>query len=122
MWVAGRGQTEIVNALIKAGTNVNAKNNYGMTALMLAARGGHTEIINALIEAGADNLTDSEGKTALIYAAWYNSNAETVNALIDAGSYVKQRDNSGRMALYYARENYDLRGTDALKRLESLSR
>ena len=77
--------------------------------------------MKALIEAGADDLTDNEGKTALIIAAKY-SNAETVNALIDAGSYVKQKDNSGKTALDYAHNNPKLKGTDALQRLEELSK
>ena len=114
------GHTEIVKALIQAGADINAKDNLGSTALMSAR---NAEIVKALIQAGADDLTDNEGKTALICAAESEySNPETVNALIDAGSYVKHRDNLGKTALDYARNNYRLEGTDALKRLEELSR
>ena len=117
------GHTEIVKALIQAGADINAKDNLGSTALMEAVGGGHTEIVKALIKAGADDLTDNEGKTALICAAESEySNPETVNALIDAGSNVKQKDNSGQTALDYARNNPNFKGTDALKRLEELSR
>lgn len=123
MSAAGNRHTEIANALIKAGADVNAKINDGRTALMLAADQGHTETVNALIEAGADDLTDNAGKTALIHAASSEySNPETVNALIDAGSNVKQRDNIGKTAVDYARDNPKLKGTDALKRLEELSK
>ena len=124
MGAAVNGHTETVNALIKAGAEVNAKNNDGYTALMWAAKYGYTEIVNALIEAGADDLTDNNGLTALIIAAYSSfSNAETINALIDAGSYIKQRDNDGKMAAVdYARKNDKLKGTDALRRLEQLSR
>ncbi|MBQ3586877.1 MAG: ankyrin repeat domain-containing protein, partial [Synergistaceae bacterium] len=109
-----------VKALIQAGADINAKDNLGSTALMSAR---NAEIVKALIQAGADDLTDNEGKTALICAAESEySNPETVNALIDAGSYVKHRDNLGKTALDYARNNYRLEGTDALKRLEELSR
>lgn len=115
--------TETVNALIQAGANVNAKDETGWTTLMWEAGGGYTETVNALIKAGADDLTDNDGKTALIRATEYTySNPETVNALIDAGSYVKQKDNDGKTALDYARENSRLEDTDALKRLEELSR
>ena len=114
------GHTEIVKALIQAGADINAKDNLGSTALMSAR---NAEIVKALIQAGADDLTDNEGKTALICAAESEySNPETVNALIDAGSYVKHRDNLGKTALDYARNNYRLEGTDALKRLEELSK
>ena len=112
------GHTEIVNALIEAGADLNAKDKYGMTALMCAL---NTEIVNALIEAGADDLTNKWGQTALIYAAGHIP-AKIVNALIDAGLYVKQKDNFGRTALDYARERDCFKGTDALKRLEELSR
>ena len=123
MLAAWKGHTEIVNALIKARAEVNAKDKDGRTALMCAAENGRTETVNALIEAGADDLTDNEGRTALILAAESEySNPETVNALIDAGSYVKQKDNSGKTALDYARNNPNLKGSSALERLEQLSR
>ena len=47
------GQTEKVLDLIKAGADVNAKDNYGNTALILAAAKGHTEIVDLLKSAGA---------------------------------------------------------------------
>lgn len=49
-------------------------------------------------------------------------NSKTVNALIDAGSYVKHKDNKGKRAVNCARENPKFKGTDALERLEELSR
>ena len=122
MCAADFGHTETVNALIKAGSDVNAKSNtIGVTALMLAAANGHTETVNALIDAGADDLTDNDGNTALMYASAIG-NAETVNALIVAGSDVKHKDKNGKTALDYARKNPKLKGTDALKQLERLSR
>ena len=54
MWVASRGHTEIVKALIDAGVELNIQANVGWTALIYAAVGGHTEVVNALIAAGAE--------------------------------------------------------------------
>ena len=65
-------------------------------------------------------MVDNNGRTALIYAAEKGS-PETVNALINAGSYVKHRDNDGKTALDYARNNPKLQGTSAFKRLERLT-
>jgi len=47
---------------------LNAKDKYGSTPLMLAAR-GHLKACEALLKAGADpSITDNEGKNALAYA------------------------------------------------------
>ena len=121
MWAVIEDTPEVVSLLLKAGANVNAKNKDGETALMVAAGNGNKATVNFLIDAGADDLIDNYGDTALIHAS-VRGNAETVNALIDAGSYVKQKDNSGKMAVDYARDNHKLKGTDALKRLEELSK
>ncbi|MEJ2574984.1 MAG: ankyrin repeat domain-containing protein [Gammaproteobacteria bacterium] len=54
MRAAAAGKTNTVTALIDEGANVNAKNNEGDTARMLASRFGHTETAKALLAAGAD--------------------------------------------------------------------
>ena len=95
------GSASKVVEAIRRGANVNAKNEYGATALMAAAVNGHTEIVNALIKAGADvNTKDSDGETALMQAA-FNGHTETVNVLIEAGAD-DAIDNYGRTALIHA--------------------
>ena len=75
------GHAEIVNVLLNAGANVNAKNNIGYTALEVAIRKGHTEIVNALLKAGADvNAKDSFGMTMLELAKMYG-HTEVVKTL-----------------------------------------
>ena len=54
--------------LLKAGAEVNAANDEGMTALMLLAQRGDPDEIGTLLKAGADaRMKDSEGRTALDY-------------------------------------------------------
>ena len=66
MFAAETGQTNIVNALIARGADVNAQNDRGYTALMLAVQKNHLDAAKALIAAGADvNAKDKDGKTAL---------------------------------------------------------
>src|SRR5215813_5986299 len=51
---AKKGDVEAVKSLIAKGANVNARTNYGATALHFAADRGHLEVVKALVEAGAD--------------------------------------------------------------------
>lgn len=55
-------------ALLKAGTDIEAWDRDGATALMRAAGGGHVEIVKALLAAGADvhaRNRGGKGKSAL---------------------------------------------------------
>lgn len=70
--------------LIKAGANVNATTTSGMTPLMMAQSAA---VCKALIKAGADiNAKDADGWTALMYNGY--KTAEACQALIDAGADV----------------------------------
>jgi ankyrin repeat protein len=51
---AKRGNTEMVRLLIRAGANVNAKDEEYMTALMWALERGHRNVSRLLIHAGAN--------------------------------------------------------------------
>ncbi|MBQ3763698.1 MAG: ankyrin repeat domain-containing protein, partial [Synergistaceae bacterium] len=61
--------TKVAEAIMN-GSNVNAKNNDGWTALMLAALNGHADVAEVLLKHGADvNAKNIFGRTALILAA-----------------------------------------------------
>ena len=60
------GNVGEVEEAIKEGANINAKDNYGATALMEAANEGNTAIVKLLLKHGADvNAEDNYGTTAL---------------------------------------------------------
>jgi ankyrin repeat protein len=64
---------DIAEYIIKAGADVNAKDNLNRTALMFAAMSGDLTILQMLIEKGADlNALDNTGKNALTYATVYS--------------------------------------------------
>ncbi len=84
---AWKGHTDIAKALIKAGADVNVKDNDERTALMMAGSARHLEVVEALIEAGADvNVKDRYGLTALDYAK-ANKYPEIVTILEQAASH-----------------------------------
>jgi len=55
MQAANNGHAKTVTILIAKGADVNARDNTGWTALMVAASYNDVEIITALIAAGATN-------------------------------------------------------------------
>ena len=78
---AKRGNIEAVKKHLDAGTDVNAKNDYGNTALHGAAIIDCTEVAELLIAKGADvNAKFDDGKTPLDLAIKHK-NTETADLL-----------------------------------------
>jgi ankyrin repeat protein len=76
------GLVQEVHRLLTLGTQANAADEDGRTALMLAAFNGHTSSVQALIDKGAViDTPDQIGRTALIYAA-SGPNTEVVQLLL----------------------------------------
>jgi hypothetical protein len=108
------GKKNIAKVLIEAGADVNTVGNFGMTALMTAARYLNIGMIEALIEAKADvNMVDKLNRTALMWAAMWaraegGSNVsetnvtDAVKALIKAGANINKLNDSGETALMMA--------------------
>ena len=83
---AGDGHTETVQVLRDAGADVNARNNAGETALMMAATLGHTKAVQALLDADANvNDENNVGDTVLMMAT-RNGHDEVVRLLKSAGA------------------------------------
>lgn len=87
---AYRGNTHVVELLLSAGSNIEAKDDDGSTPLHLASWRGNHETVGLLISAGADvNVKDSEDVTPIFRAmTMVRSNSETVELLFKAGAKV----------------------------------
>ena len=81
-----------VSALIAKGVDVNARNNYGWTALSHAARAGNAELVELLLAHGADvNARDQSGWTPLMRAAM-KGHVEAVKVLLAHGAAVNDKE------------------------------
>jgi ankyrin repeat protein len=90
---------------LKQGADINAKNNEGDTALMVAAYKNHREIVEALSAAKADiNAKNRYGNTAVMWAALHGR-ANAVQALIVADADLNAKDNYSYTALMWAALN-----------------
>jgi len=73
---AWSGDIEAVKQHLAAGTDVNAKSEYGKTALHFGALENKKDIVELLIANGADvNARDNKGRTPLDWVAlrgWWN--------------------------------------------------
>jgi uncharacterized protein len=94
-----KSKIDIVNFLLAVdGIDINSQDNYGTTAIMVAAKEGNEPAVKALVNAGADlDLQDEFGDTALIYAS-RERHKNIVKILVDAGADLNIKNNRGENA------------------------
>lgn len=80
------GDHEAVRALLQSGADVNARDRYGQTALMLAAHRGHAVIVDVLIEHGADLDVTAKYSLSALMLAVIAGHEGIVRALMRAGA------------------------------------
>lgn len=93
---------EMVQLLLTAGADVNAKNASGETVLMMIDADATADLTWDLLNAGADvNMKDDEKNTALMRAASLN-NLEALKVLLEAGADINAENDEGLTPLMQA--------------------
>ncbi|MBU0479025.1 ankyrin repeat domain-containing protein [bacterium] len=103
------GDVEEMKLLLRQGLNVNIKDAFDRTPLMIAAFYGHLEMVKLFIENGADvNAQQKEGLTALMLAVnYYSQHPKIVKLLIENEAKIDIVDKNGNNVLYYAIKYFD---------------
>lgn len=92
----------IIRKLLSSGADVNAIDQSGDTALLMAVRRNDFELTRILLEAGANReINDRFGQTPLILAA-RKGNSQIASLLLDSGANINQKDVNGQSALVAA--------------------
>ena len=89
------GNLKVVKQHITYGTDLNIKDQYGSTPLIIAITFGKTEVATALIQAGVDlHIKNNEGSTPLHVAAFL-CRTEIVKSLLENGADKNLTNNYG---------------------------
>ena len=113
------GTLEDIRQAVELNADLSVTGKTGATLLAFAAQGNTAEAVALLIENGLDpNAADNFGSTPLFYAA-ASRDEDIVNTLLDNGADKSITNNAGFTAYDYARRNYRLQDTEALRRLEA---
>ena len=99
------GKVREVRKWIEKGENVSQFDDYGNTALHLAAEKGLRGVCKVLLDAGADiNQRNSSVGWAAVHYAAYEGHADVLRMLIAHGARADIVDKAGDTAEAYARE------------------
>jgi hypothetical protein len=100
---------------LKQGMNINEKDGYGFTPLIVAAYYGYGPVVKFLCEQGADvNAKNNDGMSALLYAV-ENGYNDCFNILMDYRADVNLINRQGHNALWLANQ---YKRNDMIRKLE----
>ena len=97
-----RENIELINLVLRTGTDPNLLGNSEMSALSSAVKKKYREVVTTLLKAGADpNLVDRSRVTPLCRAV-KSRDQETVRVLIEAGARIHPPDDTPYSPMYFA--------------------
>ncbi|KAK3603757.1 hypothetical protein CHS0354_023371 [Potamilus streckersoni] len=107
IWISAvNGLLDEVTQMLAEGTDPNATDSFGYTALHYAARNGHYAVCELLLQRGAnpDIKTKSGGITSL-HRACYQGHLKIVQILLEYKADPLASDSDGKIPLHKAAEN-----------------
>lgn len=111
---AGEGNLPEIEGYLGDGMAIDAVDESGHGALLLASGNGRLEVVKRLLAAGANpSLADKEGRTPLM-AAIAGKHREITKLLLASGAEPRDSDAEGRSPLRYALEAGEAWAVDAL--------
>ena len=105
MLAASKGNTEIIELLLRSNADINSRDKQRKTALFWAAVSNHSAAVKQLLDYGARaDLRDQNGETALMQVAWAG-HSNVVQELVKKDAGINFRDPQGLTALTVASIN-----------------
>lgn len=118
MHAANNGEVAAVRALVESGADVEATDDNGYTALMVAVFSDRASAAEALLEGAAQvDALDRAGRSALSYAAMYGS-TDCIWLLANHGADVFHADKDGATPLDLAEDSGRASALEALRKLQ----
>ena len=100
------GDIEMLKAAIAAGTDVNARDSRGWTALMHAVEKDHVLLVSQLLEAQADVDLRARDRATALFTAAAHGHTEIIELLMKAGADVARRGPMGKTPVEMVRTRY----------------
>lgn len=97
----------VLDALVAAGVDPNARDNQGVGVLYGAAAGGHTEVVRYLLDVGVDPGSQTVFGWAPLHWAAADGHFEVVRMLVEAGANLDPLSDTSRTPLDLARTHKD---------------
>jgi len=96
----------VAHLLLRHGADVNARSNFGQTALMAAACDGWDKMMQLLVDAGADPSERDKSGATLLMAAARGMKLRNIQLALKLGCDILAVDNNGHGVLEHAEDGY----------------
>jgi ankyrin repeat protein len=90
-----------VTGIIKRGADINTRNEFGRTPILIAVDNGNLAVVRALIKQRADvNIPDTQYHITPIHVAANKGHLDIIRALIEYGADFNTAENNGFTPVY----------------------